>query len=345
MHSISEGIKQILHSKKIAIISHINADADAICSSMALKLLIKARTQRKHETPIIDIFTDTEQISDLYLPIVSHLALNKQRFKKYDLAISLDCPNVYRLGRFKEIFCNAKDTLMIDHHDTCENFARNNICKKVSSTCEIIYNELILKRNWKANEETYRLLYTGIITDTNDLTQNTLNSTHHVIADLMEVDTKLGLSLESIKDHFFKNTTKQKTMLFQRALQSLAFFENDQIAIMKIFKQDLIETGCKQEDTLGIVDYAVKMKGVKVGVIFIKQEDNSYYVSLRSKDKINVGIIAKSLGGGGHFNVSAFQSKEPLADLKQQIITLCKQQFSTAPTGDEEIENLFTEDI
>lgn len=345
MHSTSEGIKQILHNKKIAIISHINADADAICSSMALKLLIKTRSKNKHDKPIIDIFSDTDQISDLYIPIVSHLALNKQRFKKYDLAISLDSPNIYRLGRFKDIFCSAKDTLMIDHHETCENFAKNNICKKVSSTCEIIYNELILKRKWKAVDEVYRLLYAGIITDTNDLTQNTFNSTHHVIADLMEMDTKLGLSLESIKDHFFKNTTKQKTLLFQRALQSLAFFENDQIAVMKIFKQDLIETGCKQEDTLGIVDYAVKMKGVKVGIIFIKQEDNSYYVSLRSKDKINVASIAKSFGGGGHFNVSAFQSKEPLADLKQQIISLCRQQFSTAPTGNDEIENLFTEEV
>ncbi len=345
MHSISEGIRQILHSKRIAIICHINADADALCSCMALKLLVNKRSEKKHEKPQIDIFSDTDKLADIYLPIVSHLALNKQRFKRYDLAISLDCPNVYRLGRFKEIFTNAKDTLMIDHHDTCENFARNNILKIVSSVCEIIYTEFILKRKWKACDEVYRLLYSGIITDTNDLTSNTYNSTHHVIADLMEKDAKLSLSLESIRDHFFKNTTKQKMLLFQRALQSLAFFENDQIAIMKIFKQDLIETGCKQEDTMGIVDYALKMKGVKIGIIFIKQEDNSYYVSLRSKDKINVSSIAKALGGGGHFNVSAFQSKEPLADLKQQLLGLCKQQLDSANSQNDEFKNLFTMDI
>lgn len=343
MRSFIEGIKQISKAKKIAIITHLNCDADAICASMALKMLINTRYAIKNKKKI-DIFTDTENLPQDLLPIVSHLTFNKRNYKKYDLAICLDCPTVSRMGRFEEIFSNSKSTLKIDHHITGEDFALNNIVKNASSTCEIIYNEFVLKRKWKLSNEVYRLIYSGIITDTNDLTQNTYNSTHIVIANLLDNDLKYGLSLETIKNHFFKSSSKQQMQLLQKALQSLTFIENDRIAVMKIIKQDLTETGCKQEDTMGIVDYALKMKGVQIGIIFIKQEDNSYYVSLRSKEQINVGEIAKSMGGGGHLNVSAFQSSLPLTDIKQQLISLCKQalgpnllQDSTVDLFDEEV--------
>lgn len=344
MHSLLEGIKQIGRAKKIAIISHLNCDADAICSSMALKMLINKRYANSKNKKKIDIFTDTESLSQDLLPIVSHLTFNKQRYKKYDLAICLDCPTASRMGKFQEVFNNSKSTLKIDHHITGEDFALNNVVKNVSSTCEIIYNEFILKRKWKLSSEVYRLLYCGIITDTNDLTQNTFNSTHIVIADLLENDLKYGLSLETLKNHFFKSSSKQQMQLLQKALQSLTFVENDRIASMKIIKQDLTETGCKQEDTMGIVDYALKMKGVEIGVIFIKQEDNSYYVSLRSKEQINVGEIAKNMGGGGHLNVAAFQSSLPLTDIKQQLFSHCKQALGPLleqdPTND-----LFDEEV
>ena len=132
--------------------------------------------------------------------------------------------------------------------------------------------------------------------------------------------------------------------LLQKALESLSFYENDRIAMMKIVKQDLIDTGCTQDDTLGIVDYAISMKGVDIGVIFIKQEDNSYYVSLRSKNNIDVGLIAKAFNGGGHLNTAAFQSSEPLPDIRSKLTAECKKQFAQMPT-ENDMNKLFDEDV
>lgn len=340
MHSINGAIKQIQKARKIAIISHINCDADALCSSLALKLLISTRFEKAKIKKSIDVFTDTENISKELNFLTSKFQVNEQRYKRYDLTICLDCPTASRMGKYQSLFEAGKDTLKIDHHITGGGFANNNIVKHMSSTCEILYLELISKRNWKTLDTVYRLLYCGIITDTNNLTQNTFNSTYKIIADLTEKDLKLNLGLETIQSHFFNSSSKQKIQLFQRALQSLTFVENDHIALMKIVKQDLNETGCKQDDTLGIVDYALKIKSVQIAIIFIKQEDNSYYVSLRSAGHINVGEIAKSLGGGGHNNVAAFQSKNPLADTKQQLIALCKQSLAVS-SAEDNIADLF----
>lgn len=344
MQSVVECIKQITKSTTIAIITHINADADAFSSIVALKRLIKKQYDTDFQHIHIDLFTDTKEIPELYSPLIKNVPLNSPRFKRYDLAIALDSPTMDRLGRYKRIFRRAKDTLLFDHHETCDKFARNNIVFKTSSTCEMLYSIFILKRNWKASPELIRLLYAGIITDTNNLTQNVNVGTHKVLADMMQRDALEPLNLDIIRNYFFKSSSKEKMSLLQRALESLMFYENDRIAMMKIVKQDLYETDCKQEDTLGIVDYAISMKGVDIGVIFIKQEDNSYYVSLRSKNDINVGEIAQSLGGGGHLNIAAFQSKESLTEIKSNLISRCREQLIKHPNSDI-VGNLFDEDI
>ena len=344
MQSVIEAIKQLSKYKKIAIITHINADADGLCSLIAFKRLIKKQFETEEEHIHIDLFTDTKNIPELYDPLIKNVPLNMARFKRYDLAIALDSPTLDRLGKYKRMFKRAKDSLLFDHHETCQKFAKNNIVIKASSTCEILYLLFILKRNWKASPEVTRLLYAGMITDTNNLTQNVNIGTHKVLADMMQKDAEEPLNLDIIRNYFFKSSSKEKMSLLQRALESLQFFENDRVAIMKIVKQDLYETDCKQEDTLGIVDYALNMKGVDIGIIFIKQEDNSYYVSLRSKNNINVGEIAKCFGGGGHLNIAAFQSSNSLTDIKSSLLSMCREQLIKHPTSDI-VSNLFDEDI
>ena len=344
MKSILECIKQISSNEKIAIITHVNADADALCSSILLKRIIKAKYETEERHIHIDIFTDTKEFGELYEPIIRNVPINNQRYKKYDLAISVDAPTLSRLGKYKRLFKRAKDTLLFDHHGTCEFFARNNLVNTVSSTCELLYTIFVDKKGWKLSERSLRLIYAGIITDTNNLTQNISVSTHKVIASLMQMNTESALDLEAIRNYFFKNSSKEKMSLLQKALESLSFYENDRIAMMKIVKQDLIDTGCTQDDTLGIVDYAISMKGVDIGVIFIKQEDNSYYVSLRSKNNIDVGLIAKAFNGGGHLNTAAFQSSEPLPDIRSKLTAECKKQFAQMPT-ENDMNKLFDEDV
>lgn len=343
MQSVSYSLKQFKKANKIAIITHMNADADAIGSTMALKILLQKRYKNNPKLKI-DIFTDTEKFAENLLPMVSHAIFNSRHYKRYDLAILLDCPNSTRAGRFEEIFLNAKDTLLIDHHETAQKQGNNNIIMTTSSVCEIIYNKYIKSHKFKYSSEVLRLIYSGIITDTNDLSQNVHQTTHKVIADLLEKDREMGLSLETIHDYFFKNTSKQKMALLARGLKSLAFYCNDQIAFMTLFKQDLNETGCKQEDTLGIVDVALRMKGVNICGIFIKQEDNSYYVSLRSKGNIDVAKIALTFNGGGHLHIAAFQSSLPLAEIKQTLIAKCKEQLALQDEN-APLEKLFAEEI
>ena len=132
--------------------------------------------------------------------------------------------------------------------------------------------------------------------------------------------------MNHLRNYFFQNKTKQQLALLSRALKSLSFAENGRIATMKIIKKDFIASEATQNDTFGIVDYACALEGVEIGILFIKQKNNAYYISLRSKGEIDVGQIAQDMGGGGSKNIAAFEThpQDNLTYIKAKLFFLCR---------------------
>ncbi len=335
MKSLKKCFANIEKSKNIAIITHKNFDTDAICSAISLKKIIKENYDNKSKKKIVDIYSETDKIDDKNFIIVKNEQINIKSCKKYDLVISLDCSCLERMGIYKNLYKSIKNSINIDHHITNEHFGKNNIVLLTSSTCEGLY--LIFKsNNAKITDEVCKLIYSGIITDTNNLSQGLVTiNTHNVISELID----RNINTDLIKEHFFKNNTKSQAYLTVKALQSMSFFIEDKIAFMKITKQDMLKCKANYEDTLGIVDYGIQIKGVEIAILAIKQKDNSYYVSLRSKNNIKVSEVAKEMGGGGHENMAAFQFKGSLVKMKEKLLKYCREELNKS--NNELINNIF----
>ena len=122
----------------------------------------------------------------------------------------------------------------------------------------------------------------------------------------------------------------------------MSFYLNDKVAIMKITKNDILESNAKQEDTLGIINHAINIKGVNIAILFIKQDDESFFVSLRGKNGVDVTSIATAFGGGGHDSVAAFQYGTKLSELKTSLLSLCQKSLPADSSSDGSL-NLFGE--
>lgn len=333
MKKLQETINEV---SKIAIISHFNPDADALCSSFALKNIILNNFDLKY----VDVFADGE-IDELYEPILRNEVINPKPYNSYDLVILLDCPNPNRVGKYIEIYNATKKSINIDHHNTNEKFASeiNYVSEKVSSTCEFLF--LLAKTcNFDLNNLIAKELYQGIITDTNCFTSLTLSkNTHLVLNELL----KYKFDSDKIKEYYFKNMSKAKAKLIAKSLNGIKYYgKNKSFALMKISYNDLVENGAHFEDTLGIIDTGASISGVKVCGIIIEQEPNRFYVSLRSKGEINAGEIAKVFNGGGSEKIAAFQFKGEIEDLKTRFLTTLNEQTKKANIDtDEDSVKLF----
>lgn len=303
--------RMINNAQNILVTAHSFPDADAVCSAQIMKAILKKQFGKDCE-----IVMDGE-IGRLLKPFCKDVEDVANLKDCYDLIICLDCASVERTGKIVEVFEKCKQTINIDHHATNEKFAKlNYVDEESSSTCEMLYSLCLERYCSIINPQMARLAYAGIITDTNGLMANNIQSkTYQVIADIVSQ----GLNVDIIKNYFFKSYSKAKLQLFGKALNSINFYANNKIAVISISKADMDECEANFDDSLGMVDYALNCYLVDIAVAIIEQESGKFYISLRSKHT-NVADIAQVFGGGGHSNVAAFQYEGNLSDVFDKLI-------------------------
>ena len=97
----------------------------------------------------------------------------------------------------------------------------------------------------------------------------------------------------------FSRQTKNRALLYARALASMRFCLGDRLAFITVTQKDLAETDTDKSHTEGFVDFALTIEGVEVSVAVLEVKRGQYKISLRSK-RANVNAVASEFGGGGH---------------------------------------------
>jgi len=142
----------------------------------------------------------------------------------------------------------------------------------------------------------------------------------------------------AIKEYFFKNNSRAKILLLEKAFHSSKFLSKH-ISFMRLTYKDIIESQGVWEDTLGIADHGIAIAGVDISIFIIEREPENYYISLRSKDEsIDVSEIAKKFEGGGHKTAAAFQcaNKNCLKATLFNLITECREIVKNIPHDEEQ---------
>lgn len=298
----------LLQSKcSVALFAHTNPDGDTIGSCIGLKLLLEQMGKK------VTVFCDSEMSSRL--SVFEQTKLISQHFTgKYDLLVAVDCSDINRVGEFSSAFCNARETLTIDHHDN-EYFSKYNCVYNYASCCQIIY-EIARELNVKFDKELATYLYMGLCTDTGNFAHNNTNSDcFYMAGDLC----KYGADVEQVYRVFFRDTTYAETKLLARAISRIRSYYDDRMFLTYITMADLSEFELDQSTTSGIVSYTIDISTAKVGVCICEVSPNHYKVSMRGKD-FSVRDVCKEFGGGGHVLASGCRIDGFLEDVIEKIV-------------------------
>lgn len=339
--------EKILSSKSIAIIAHQNPDGDAICSSLALRNIIRTNCYSNHKgtwrKKLVHIFFDCAKLPES----LSFFTKNTEDFvnvekylKQYELVICLDSNNPSRLGKYQSVFDNAKYTINIDHHQDNTNFASLNlVAAKSSSTSELIfkiYNSK-LKKYFPYEITNYALaqIYAGILTDTNNMQNNADNPS--TVKSVSQIISKIGVKqVSKIKQELFQNLSKAKMMLvsFSHDRRLRKYFLDDSICIIVLNSKIFAKAKAELDDAEGIVDSALSMEGVKISVLILEKEKGNFFVKLRGKN-IDVSHIAQQFGGGGHKYMAGFNFSGNFNSIKYELLKSCENAiFESEKNGD-----------
>ncbi len=306
-------IDNIKISKRSLVLSHQNPDGDTLGSMLALGAVLKRAghvVDRVISDPVPEVYKFLPFADLVKSPVDSKLQ------KDYDLAFSLDCGSLKRLGKAKELWLKAVTTVNIDHHVSNEMFGKLNwIEPEAVSTGQLVYN-LAKALKIKIDKDIATLLYTTLLTDTGCFSNSKTNSGALIWgAELIN----LGAEHETVYRKAFLEKPYKSIKVFGAALKDLNLIENGQVLWTCVKKDYLKELSATGEDTEDIADYMMRTKNVKVGVFF-REEENGTKVSLRSNTEIDVSKIAMSLGGGGHKKAAGINVNSPLIEVKDLVL-------------------------
>ena len=295
MKVISDILEAIDKSRTFFIAGHIKPDGDTVGSGLALASLLN-RLGKK--TSIYSL----EPVPP-YLTFISKAKTIKIMPKvpgEFDCAIILECLDLERMGNL--ITAEQAGVLInIDHHSSFSNYGHiNYIDSKASSSAELVFN-IFKQRGMPILKHEAEALYVALVTDTGKFQQaNTTPKAFRMAAELIEA----GVVPTEIYGRLYATQSLPSLNLLGESLAGLKISQSGKIAHFSITKKLYKHTRTSAADTEGIINYAMMIPGVVVGVFFRETETPGLIkVSMRSVDHFDVNRIAKHFGGA-HKNAS-----------------------------------------
>lgn len=312
--------------QQIVIIGHKNPDGDAVGSSLALKHYLDKKGHRAQ------VLMPNEYPDFLHWIPGSRTVYRFDRqnnqcvksLKKSTVAFLLDFNTLHRVGSDMQNTLSKyeHDFVLIDHHQQPDEFKYMYSDTSMSSTCQMVYNFIEMMGDLDLiDDDIATCLYTGIMTDTGSFRfRSTTSRTHRVIADLIDK----GAENDKIHSNVNDSNTHSRLLLLGQSLSNLEILPEYKTAFITLSEKEKKKFSHEKGDTEGIVNYALSIKGVVFGVIFIEDEEQGIIkISFRSKGKFSVNQFARNyFDGGGHDNAAGGRSEMNMEDTLKFFKTL-----------------------
>lgn len=329
MHNLDAFIKLLEKPKRVVIVPHINPDADALGSSLAMAAVLK---KKGHQVQVISP-TEYPQFlnwmqgnNEVIVYCKGNEATADQKIAEAELIFCLDFCSLNRADKMENAIRQASATkVLIDHHHGKEDFADYEYWDTNSAaTCELLYQLLVeIDERALIDSCTAEALYAGIMTDTGSFRHpNTTKHVHQVVAELID----LGADVSKVSKLVYDNNSLSRLRFMGFALsERLEIMEQYKTAYFAISAEDLKKFSSQTGDTEGLVNYALSVKGVTMAAIIIERED-AVKLSFRSVGDFAVNeLSAEHFEGGGHKNAAGGVSRVGMQETVDKFLKLLPQ--------------------
>ena len=288
---IQEIAEWINSRKSFLITGHQRPDGDCLGSSLALASAL-ARIGKECAVVIADPVPRIYQELPGAEEILS--ASESPPASSFEGLVAMECGTIERTGL--EGVDNLP-SLNIDHHPSTQAWADLNwIDTDISAVGEMVFI-LIKAMGIEVTPDIATNLFTAIMTDTGAFQHsNTTAQTFFIASRLVEA----GASPAGISRIVYMNQPASRLRLLAKILTTLHIDESGQYATISMSIRDLEETGARDEETEGFVNYPLSVSGIEACAFLSEADNHRIRISLRAKEKVDVSAIASSMGGGGH---------------------------------------------
>jgi bifunctional oligoribonuclease and PAP phosphatase NrnA len=302
--------------ERFVVVTHENPDGDAIGSMLAMTLALRqtgkdAAMYLSGESPFPHEYAFM-QLDGLLRALPDDM---EER-----VLVAVDCAKAERVGPDQSPLERAPVVLNIDHHHDNTRFGDVNLVVADASSTGEVLSDVFAEIGAEITPEIAEPLYIALVTDTGRFQySNTTPKSLRLAADLVDA----GADGHAVFQQVYESVEFAKLKLLARALDRAQVLEGGRIVLSDLRRTDFDDVGAAEPYSEGIIDYLRAVEGAELAALIrepLRADGPAHRVSLRASiDELDVSVIARLFGGGGHRQAAGFSSDASVEEITELV--------------------------
>jgi bifunctional oligoribonuclease and PAP phosphatase NrnA len=297
----------------VTLLAHVNPDADALGSALALGLALHRRgTAARVSFGMPGEVPDSLRGLDVDGLVVPAAAVPASA----GLLVAVDTAGKSRLGQLADRV-NATveaggSVLVIDHHASNTRYCTHHLVDETAEATAVLVVGLLDELGWPLDADIARCVYAGLVTDTSSF-RRASPDTHRLAARLIEAGADPTAAARDLMDtHPFAFLQMLASVLDRAVLETDAAGGHG-LVHTAVRLDDLV--GVRLEEVESVVDIVRTTAEAEVAAVLKETSPGHWSGSLRAVGAVDVRAVAERFGGGGHRLAAGFSADGELEEI------------------------------
>ena len=301
----------------VTLLAHVNPDADALGSALALGLALRrrgadVRVSFGMPAEVPETLRGLDP-ADLVVPAADVPAA-------VPLLVVVDTGSKSRLGQLADRVSATVDdggqVLVVDHHAFNTLYGTHHLVDESAEATAILVMRLLDELGWELDPDIAACVYAGLVTDTSSF-RRARPETHLLAARLIEAGADPTALTKTLLDtHPFAFLQMLATVLDRAVLEPDAAGGRG-LVHTSVLLDDLV--GVRLEEAESVIDVVRTTKEAEVAAVLKQTATDAWTGSLRAAGEVDVRAAAERFGGGGHRLAAGFSAVGEHAEILTRL--------------------------
>jgi phosphoesterase RecJ-like protein len=321
--TIEELAARIREARTIVCTSHEKPDGDAVGSMLALVRAL-APTKDIHAW-LLGLVPQAMEAMTGNTPWTHIGGAKEIPDLEPDLIIVLDTGAWSQLAILEDWLRDRADRVIgLDHHSSGDEVAPQRVVDPAAASCTVLVMRLIDCLGIELDTPVAESLFGGLATDTGWFRQANADAAAFATAARL---LAYGVDKDGMFRMIEESARPERLALHARALATVQWVHEGEVAIMRLSRADFTETGGRRAEVVGLVNAPLVVQGAEMSVLLVEEFQGGVKASMRSKPPrtpggpfIDVRAVAMQLGGGGHVHAAGVRIDGDLDTAAEAIV-------------------------
>ncbi|MBI4978199.1 MAG: DHH family phosphoesterase [Spirochaetes bacterium] len=293
------------------VVGHYNPDVDCVTSTLVAALLLERLGKR-----VLAVNSDVMHKKVSTVPFIDRVmfSYDANKIDMNGVLIVVDAGDINRIGHLKDYKHLFKEVIFIDHHVLrCEGGSYSYIDVTASSTVEIICDLFMPHAAEHIDKDIATLVYAGIAADTGFFCFRNTNERSLLTGAAM---VRLGADIEAVDAMINRIMDEDDYKVLSKILLDIKVADGGKLAYTVQRKEN--GASLYADYAVSPIEYVMKLRNIRIGFV-IREAENTWRLSMRSRGHADVRKITESFGGGGHVKAAGCEFEKAKYELKDII--------------------------